>query len=66
MINCYDRLGSSLAALRMVVRNGTSREMADLLPDATALVLPRPQQQVEPVRGPQSKGFDHATAQRKS
>jgi hypothetical protein len=50
----------------MVVRSGTGREMADLLPDATALVLPRPQQQVEPLRGSQPRGFDHATAQRKS
>jgi hypothetical protein len=50
----------------MVVRNGTGREMADLLPDATALVLPRPQQQVEPLRGSQPRGFDHGTAQRKS
>jgi hypothetical protein len=55
-----------LAALRMVVRNGTGREMADLLPDDTALLLPRLQQQVEPVRGPQPRGFDHATAQHTS
>ena len=55
-----------LAALRIVVRNGTSREMADLLLDDLAHVLPRLQQQAEPIRGTDAKGFDHATAQRKA
>jgi glutamate decarboxylase len=55
-----------LAALRIVVRNGTGREMADLLLDDLAHVLPRLQQQAEPIRGTDTKGFDHATAQRKA
>jgi hypothetical protein len=29
-------------------------------------VLPRLQQQAEPIRGTDAKGFDHATAQRKA
>jgi glutamate decarboxylase len=55
-----------LAALRIVVRNGTGREMADLLLDDLAHLLPRLQQQVKPIRGADAKGFDHATAQRKT
>ena len=55
-----------LAALRIVVRNGTGREMADLLLDDLVHLLPRLQQQAEPIRGADSKGFDHATAQRKT
>ena len=55
-----------LAALRVVVRNGTGREMADLLLDDLAHLLPRLQRQVEPIRGTEAKGFDHATAQRKA
>ena len=55
-----------LAALRIVVRNGTGREMADLLLDDLVQLLPRLQQQAEPIRGADSKGFDHATAQRKT
>src|SRR3954454_15274143 len=55
-----------LAALRIVVRNGTGREMADLLLDDLAHVLPRLQQQAEPIRGTDAKGFAHATAQRKA
>ena len=52
--------------LRIVVRNGTGREMADLLLDDLAHALPRLQQQAEPIRGTDAKGFDHATAQRKA
>ena len=52
--------------MRIVVRNGTGREMADLLLDDLAHVLPRLQQQAEPIRGTDAKGFDHATAQRKA
>jgi glutamate decarboxylase len=55
-----------LAALRIVVRNGTGREMADLLLDDLTHLLPRLQQQAEPIRGTDAKGFDHATAQRKA
>ena len=49
-----------------VVRNGTGREMADLLLDDLTHLLPRLQRQVEPIRGTEAKGFDHATAQRKA
>ena len=50
----------------IVVRNGTGREMADLLLDDLTHLLPRLQRQVEPIRGADTKGFDHATAQRKA
>jgi hypothetical protein len=40
--------------------------MADLLLDDLAHLLPRLQQQVEPIGGADAKGFDHATAQRKT
>jgi glutamate decarboxylase len=53
-----------LAALRIVVRNGTGREMADLLLDDVAHVLPRLQRQAAPTRGPETAGFDHASARR--
>ena len=55
-----------LAALRVVVRNGTSREMADLLLDDVAHLLPRLQRQSAPARGSDAAGFDHASAHRKS
>jgi glutamate decarboxylase len=55
-----------LAALRVVVRNGTGRELADLLLDDIAHLLPRLQRQVTPARGAEAQGFDHATAQRKT
>jgi glutamate/tyrosine decarboxylase-like PLP-dependent enzyme len=55
-----------LAALRVVVRNGTSREMADLLLDDVAHLLPRLQRQAAPARGADARGFDHATARRKT
>ena len=55
-----------LAALRVVVRNGTGRELVDLLLDDIAHLLPRLQQQSAPARGPEAKGFDHAAAQRKT
>jgi glutamate decarboxylase len=55
-----------LAALRVVVRNGTGRELSDLLVDDLAHLLPRLQRQAVPVRGTEARGFDHATAQRKS
>ena len=53
-----------LAALRVVVRNGTGREMADLLLDDVAHLLPRLQRQSAPARGADAAGFDHATAHR--
>jgi glutamate decarboxylase len=55
-----------LAALRVVVRNGTGRELADLLLDDITHLLPRLQRQVTPARGADARGFDHATAQRKT
>jgi glutamate decarboxylase len=55
-----------LAALRVVVRNGTGREMADLLLDDIAHLLPRLQRQAAPARGPDAGSFDHASARRKS
>jgi len=55
-----------LAALRIVVRNGMGREMADLLLDDLVHLLPRLQRQAQPARGTETKGFDHATAQRKT
>jgi glutamate decarboxylase len=55
-----------LAALRVVVRNGTGRDLADLLLDDIAHLLPRLQRQLTPARGAEAQGFDHATAQRKT
>jgi glutamate/tyrosine decarboxylase-like PLP-dependent enzyme len=51
-----------LAAMRVVVRNGTGREMADLLLDDMAQLLPRLQGQAVPARGPNAGSFDHASA----
>src|SRR3954452_4456509 len=53
-----------LAAMRVVVRNGTGREMADLLLDDIAHLLPRLQRQATPARGPDAASFDHASARR--
>jgi|RhiMethySRZTD1v2_1073278.scaffolds.fasta_scaffold428484_3 hypothetical protein len=53
-------------ALRVVVRNGTGRELSDLLLDDLAHLLPRLQRQAAPARGTEARGLDHATAQRKS
>ena len=47
-----------LAAMRVVVRNGTGREMADLLLDDMAQLLPRLQGQAVPARGPNAGSFD--------
>ncbi|HEY2203107.1 MAG TPA: glutamate decarboxylase [Pseudonocardia sp.] len=55
-----------LAALRIVVRNGTGREMADLLLDDLAQLLPRLQAQSAPARGPDAGSFDHASANRRA
>src|SRR5206468_866107 len=51
-----------LAALRVVVRNGFSRELADLLLDDLRGLLPRLQKQGVPARGPEDANFDHAGA----
>ncbi|GAA5110077.1 glutamate decarboxylase [Pseudonocardia adelaidensis] len=55
-----------LAALRVVIRNGTSHEMADLLLDDVARLLPRLQRQSAPARGSDAASFDHASAHRKT
>jgi glutamate decarboxylase len=55
-----------LAALRVVIRNGTGREMADLLLDDMARLLPQLHKQAAPARGPESAGFDHASAQHRT
>jgi glutamate decarboxylase len=51
--------------LRVVVRNGTGREMVDLLLEDVARLLPRLQRQSAPVRGTEAAGFDHASARRR-
>jgi hypothetical protein len=58
--------GQDLAALRMVVRNGTSREMADLLPDARHSCCPGRSSRSNRSEVLNRRGFDHATAQHKS
>ena len=55
-----------LAALRVVVRNGSGRELSDLLLDDLAHLLPPLQRQAAPARGTEARCLDHATAQRKS
>ncbi len=52
------------AAMRVVVRNGTGREVGDLLLDDIAHLLPRLQHQPTPARGPDAGSFDHASARR--
>ncbi len=51
-----------LAALRVVVRNGFGRELADLLLDDLRGVIPRLQRQDTPARGPDDAAFDHGGA----
>ena len=53
-----------LAALRVVVRNGVGRELADLLLDDITHLLPRLRRQPAPVRGADTRGFDHASVRR--
>ncbi len=48
-----------LAVLRIVVRNGFSHDLADLLYEAIARVLPRLRAQDQPVRGPEAASFSH-------
>ena len=55
-----------LAALHIVVGEGRGRGMTDLLLNDMAYLLPRLQQQVGPVRGPDTRGFVDATARRKT
>ncbi|HEX5121254.1 MAG TPA: glutamate decarboxylase [Pseudonocardiaceae bacterium] len=54
-----------LAAMRVVVRNGTGREIADLLLDDLDHVLPRLARQTAPARGVEAASFDHASAHRR-
>jgi glutamate decarboxylase len=48
-----------LAVLRIVVRNGFSHDLADLLMEAFARVLPRLRGQDKPQRGPEAASFTH-------
>ncbi|MET1072384.1 MAG: glutamate decarboxylase [Umezawaea sp.] len=48
-----------LAVLRIVVRNGFSHDLADLLVDALEQALPRLRAQGAPRRGPESAAFSH-------
>jgi glutamate decarboxylase len=48
-----------IAALRIVVRNGFSHDVADLLLDDLHRILPRLQKQAGPVRGPEAASFAH-------
>ncbi|MGW5052612.1 glutamate decarboxylase [Actinokineospora sp. NPDC004072] len=48
-----------LAVLRIVVRNGFSRDLADLLIDALRRTLPRLRAQDRPQRGQESASFSH-------
>jgi glutamate decarboxylase len=48
-----------LAVLRIVVRNGFSHDLADLLYEAIARVLPRLRAQHQPVHGAEAAAFSH-------
>jgi glutamate decarboxylase len=50
---------TDLAVLRIVVRNGFSNDLADMLLDDLRHALPRLEAQPEPVRGPDAAGFAH-------
>jgi glutamate decarboxylase len=50
-----------LAALRIVVRNGFSHDLAALLLDDLARLLERLRRQAGPVRGSEAAGFAHGT-----
>ncbi|MBV9314359.1 MAG: glutamate decarboxylase [Pseudonocardia sp.] len=52
--NCED-----LAALRVVVRNGFTHDLADLLLDDLTYELPRLAAQRQPLRGPEAAAFAH-------
>ncbi|MDN5748941.1 MAG: glutamate decarboxylase [Pseudonocardia sp.] len=55
-----------LAALRVVIRNGTGRDMADMLIDDITHLLPQLHKQAVPIRGADSAGFDHSSAHRRT
>jgi len=50
-----------ITALRIVVRNGFTHDLADLLLDDLRRVLDRLRQQTAPARGPESASFAHGT-----
>jgi glutamate decarboxylase len=50
---------TDLAALRIVVRNGFSHDMADMLLTDLAALLPRLGRQPGPARGAEAAGFAH-------
>ncbi|GAA5162268.1 glutamate decarboxylase [Amycolatopsis dongchuanensis] len=54
-----------LAVLRIVVRNGFSHDLADLLVEALERVLPRLRRQTEPQHGKESASFSHGADVRK-
>lgn len=54
-----------LAAMRVVVRNGTGREIADLLLDDLDRLLPRLARQTAPLRGVEAASFEHSSAHRR-
>lgn len=55
-----------LAALRVVIRNGTGRDMADMLIEDITNLLPQLHKQAVPIRGADSAGFDHSSAHRRT
>ncbi|MFI9382968.1 glutamate decarboxylase [Kutzneria sp. NPDC052558] len=50
---------TDLSALRIVVRNGFSRDLAELLLDDLRRALPLLERLERPLHGPESAGFDH-------
>ena len=50
-----------IAALRIVVRNGFTHDLADLLLDDLRRVLDRLGKQTAPARGPEATSFAHGT-----
>jgi glutamate decarboxylase len=48
-----------------IVRNGTGREIADLLLDDVSQLLSRVRTQSAPARGVEAASFDHASAHRR-
>ncbi|MCP2329877.1 glutamate decarboxylase [Actinoalloteichus caeruleus] len=50
---------TDLSVLRVVVRNGFTRDLSDLFLADLRRALPRLRRQTGPVRGPEAGGFDH-------
>jgi glutamate decarboxylase len=55
---------TDLAALRIVVRNGFSHDLADMLVDDLRRALPLLRRQTEPLRGPEHASFAHGAGSR--